>query len=60
MRAKAVNVNMMSRTLIPGGFFIQDIHSSRDRELSRENIGAVVDAVQEYIRARARVSREKS
>ncbi len=56
----AVNVNMMSRTLIPGGFFIQDIHSSRDRELSRENIGAVVDAVQEYIRARARVSREKS
>jgi hypothetical protein len=55
-RTGAVNVNMMSRTLIPGGFFIEGIHSPRDREISRENVGAVVDAVEEYIRTYARVS----
>ena len=47
----AVNVNMMERSLIPGGFFIRNIHSLLDREISAESIRLVADAVCRYASA---------
>ncbi len=47
----AVNINMMDRSLIPGGFVIRNIHSPLDRTISPENIRLVTDAVCRYCKA---------
>ncbi len=51
----AVNINMMERSLIPGGFFIRNIHSPLDKEISADNISLVAGAVCRYVS----VTREK-
>lgn len=45
-----VNINMMHKTLIPGGYYIKNIHTFRDKEISKDNIRIVVDSLEEYIK----------
>ena len=45
----AVNINMMEHSLIPGGFFIRNIHSPFDTKISAGNIKMVADAVCRYV-----------
>lgn len=45
----AVNINMMSKTIIPGGYYIKNIHSYRDKEISKDNIRIIVESLEKYI-----------
>lgn len=49
-RQGAVNINMMDKSIIPGGYCIQDIHSKRDTYISEMNIKSVTDSIENYIR----------
>ncbi|MEG8946949.1 M28 family peptidase [Rosettibacter firmus] len=46
----AVNINMMYKTIIPGGYYIKNIHSYRDKEISKDNIKLIVESLIEYIK----------
>jgi len=46
----AVNVDMMRRALLPGSYYIENIHSARDTALSQENVDTVVEALCDYAR----------
>lgn len=46
----AVNVNMMHKTVIPGGYYIKNIHTYRDKEISKDNIRVIVNSLEEYIK----------
>jgi hypothetical protein len=49
--AGAININMMKRALLPGGYYLENIHSARDTRLRQENVDEVVEVVCEYARA---------
>lgn len=46
----AVNLNMMNKSIIPGGYYIKNIHSGRDKAIDYENISMLVDTLEEYIK----------
>ncbi len=46
----AININLMNKSLIPGGFYIKNIHSKRDRKISKGNIKLVIDAVERFLK----------
>lgn len=46
----AVNINMMFKTLIPGGYYIKHIHTCQDKEISKENIITIVEFVEKFIK----------
>lgn len=46
----AVNINMMNKSLLPGGYYIKNIHCKRDREISMENVLMVVNSLDSYLR----------
>ncbi|MEW6508290.1 MAG: M28 family peptidase [Bacteroidota bacterium] len=49
-RTGAVNINMMYQSILPGGYYIKNIHSKRDKVINKENISMLVDALEEYVK----------
>ena len=49
-RSGAVNLNMMNKSIIPGGYYIKDIHSKRDKIIEMENISKLVETLEEYVK----------
>ncbi len=47
--SESINISMMDKTFLPGGYYIKNIHSPSDRKIDLTNIKTIADSLEAFI-----------